>query len=119
MRFNAWWPLIIGAQLLTIMTAQRAFGDDWPQWRGPRRDGVWRETGVIEAIPESGLPVRWRARVFNGWSGPAVAMGRVFVTDHNYKSRPEVERVLCFDEMTGRQLWKYEYPCPYGNMEYG
>ena len=93
--------------------------DDWPQWRGPHRDGIWREAGVVDGIPESGLPVRWRARILNGWSGPAVAMGRVFVTDHNYKSHPEVERVQCFEETTGRPLWLHEYPCPYGNMEYG
>lgn len=76
--------------------------DDWPQWRGPQRDGVWRETGIIESIPETGLKFRWRARVGNGYSGPAVAAGRVFVTDHQF--RPEVERVLCFDEATGRRI---------------
>jgi outer membrane protein assembly factor BamB len=74
---------------------------------------------VVDSIPESGMPVRWRTRILNGWSGPAVASGRVFVTDHNYKSKPELERVLCFDERTGKQLWLHEYPCPYGNMEYG
>src|SRR5687768_6469663 len=78
-----------------------AYGDEWPQWRGPQRDGVWRETGILDSIPATGLPVKWRARVLNGWSGPAVAGGRVYVTDHNYKSAPEVERVLCFDEETG------------------
>src|SRR5689334_9136521 len=94
-------------------------GADWPQWRGPERDGIWRETGVVDAIPTSGMPVRWRARVLNGWSGPAVAAGRVYVTDHNYKSDPEVERVVCFEEASGRLLWQHEYPCPYGNLEYG
>src|SRR4249919_1408020 len=104
---------------LSLLLSQGALADDWPQWRGPQRDGVWRETGVVEAIPAAGLPVKWRARVLNGWSGPAVASGRVYVTDHNYKSSPEVERVLCFDEATGKQLWVHEYKCPYGNMEYG
>src|SRR5262245_55836438 len=76
--------------------------DDWPQWRGPNRDGVWRESGILDAIPASGLQVGWRARVGNGYSGPVVAQGRVFVTDHQFD--PEVERVVCFDERTGRQL---------------
>src|SRR5262249_40875336 len=57
-------------------------GDDWPQWRGPNRDGVWPETGILETIPPDGLKIRWRARVGNGYSGPAVARGRVYVTDH-------------------------------------
>jgi WD40 repeat protein len=111
--------MLVVPGLLAIALAAEVCGDDWPQWRGPNRDGVWHETGIVTAIPEAGLPVKWRARVLNGWSGPAVAQGRVFVTDHNYKSRPEVERVLCFDEATGQQLWLHEYPCPYGNMEYG
>ena len=91
--------------------------DDWPQWRGPNRDGVWRETGILETIPETGLKVRWRAKVGNGYSGPAVAAGRVFVTDHQF--HPEVERVLCFDEATGKPLWEHSYPTSYAKMEYG
>src|SRR6187549_500815 len=114
------WLSIIALQLALAVGAGKAVcGDDWPQWRGPQRDGVWRESGVVEAIPAAGLPVRWRARVLNGWSGPAVAAGRVIITDHNYKSDPEVEGVSCFDERTGSLLWRKEYPCPYGNMEYG
>ncbi len=110
-------PLV--AALIWLLLVVSASADDWPQWRGPRRDGTWRETGVVGSIADSGLPVKWRARILNGWSGPAVSAGRVFVTDHNYKSNPEVERVLCFDETTGKPLWKHEYACPYGNMEYG
>lgn len=91
--------------------------DDWPQWRGQERDGVWRETGIMASFPESGLKVRWRAKVGNGYSGPAVAKGRVYVTDRRVK--PEAERVLCFDEATGKPLWEHAYAAPYANMEYG
>jgi outer membrane protein assembly factor BamB len=91
--------------------------DDWPQWRGPNRDGVWRETGILETIPASGLEVRWRAKVGAGYSGPVFAQGRVFVADHVFN--PEVERVLCFDEATGKPLWVHSYPCNYKDMEYG
>jgi WD40 repeat protein len=120
MRCISLWSLIaVVLPSFPAISWQPARGDDWPQWRGPHRDGIWREAGVVDSIPESGQPIRWRARVLNGWSGPAVAGGRVFVTDHNEKSEPEVERVLCFDERTGQPLWRHEYPCPYGNMEYG
>lgn len=111
--------LLLTATLILAAATRAVHADDWPQWRGPLRDGVWREDGIVSAIPESGLPIRWRARVYNGWSGPAVASGRVFVTDHNPKSDPEVERIICFDEATGQKLWVHQYPCPYGNMEYG
>ncbi len=111
-------PAFVGLLLVFLGGfAADVFADDWPQWRGPQRDGVWRETGIIESIPESGLKVRWRARVGNGYSGPAVAAGRVFVTDHQF--RPEVERVMCFDEATGRPIWEHSYPTDYANMEYG
>lgn len=98
-----------------------AHGDDWPQWTGPNRDSVWSEDGVIEAIPEKGLPVKWRAPVELGYSGPAVADGRVFVTDYVQKSGnvtnnpggrdklEGVERTLCFDAADGKTLWKHEY----------
>ena len=55
--------------------------------------------------------------VGNGFSGPVVAQGQVFVTDHQFN--PEVERVLCFDEAAGKPLWVHSYPCNYKDMEYG
>jgi len=102
-----------------------ALGDDWPQWLGPQRDGVWRERGVIREIPAAGLPVRWRAPVEHGYSGPAVAEGRVYLMDYvlrsgeirnnaGAKDRLEgTERVLCFDAATGKLLWKHESDRPY------
>src|SRR4030095_3187490 len=85
------------------------YADDWPQWRGPSRDGLWRETGIVDTLPASGVPVRWRVKVGAGYAGPVVAQGRVFVTDHLFD--PEVERVVCFEEGTGKQLWVHAYPC--------
>ena len=91
--------------------------DDWPQWRGPNRDGVWRESGIFDAIPVSGLQVGWRARIGAGYSGPVVAQGRVFVTDHQFD--PEVERVVCFEEVTGQQLWVHSYSNDYKEIPPG
>ena len=59
----------------------QARADDWPQWLGPKRDGVWRETGIVEKFPPGGPKVRWRYPIGEGYSGPAVANGRVFVSD--------------------------------------
>ena len=103
----------------------QARGDDWPQWMGPRRDGVWRETGIVKAIPQKGLPVTWRAAVLGGYSGPAVADGRVYLMDYDRRDGDIAnapndrttlagrERVLCLDAASGRLLWKHEYECPY------
>jgi outer membrane protein assembly factor BamB len=100
-------------------------GDDWPQWMGPQRDGVWRERGLVKQIPAAGLPVVWRADVKAGYSGPAVVDGRLFVMDYDRREgelandpggRTKLsgsERVLCLDAATGKLLWKHEYDCPY------
>ncbi|HYF36159.1 MAG TPA: PQQ-binding-like beta-propeller repeat protein, partial [Prosthecobacter sp.] len=73
-----------------------ASADEWPQWRGPQRDGVWRETGVVDAFAAPELKPLWRAPVGAGYSGPTVAGERVFVTDR-VTAPEEQERVWCFD----------------------
>ena len=92
--------------------------DDWPQWRGPNRDGVWHETGVLEAFPADGLTVRWRARVGWGYSSPVVAKGRVYLTDCQGPLPKAKERLLCFDERTGTLLWDYSTDVTYAKDTY-
>ena len=90
--------------------------DDWPQWRGAGRLGVWHETGIVDALPDA-LTVTWRVPIGSGFSGPAVADGRVFITD--WAADPEsrtmdgTERVLVLDEQTGEVLWTHEWPTSY------
>jgi outer membrane protein assembly factor BamB len=91
--------------------------EDWPQWRGKNRDGVWTETGIIEKFPGEQLPIKWRAEIGAGYSGPTVAAGRVYVTDRI--AEPEsTERVLCYGEQTGQLLWKHQYAADYGKVGY-
>ena len=97
--------------------AGRLCADDWPQWRGPNRDGVWRETGIVDKLPAGRIPLRWRAKVSSGYSGPTVAGGRVYVTDR-LTAPAEVERVLCFDADTGRRLWTHTYAARYRGVSY-
>lgn len=98
--------------------AARVHADDWPQWLGPQRDGVWREKGVLAKFPDGGPKVRWRTPIGGGYTGPAVANGHVYVMDritdgNKAKKGAGKERVLCLDESSGVTLWKYEYDCPY------
>ena len=93
------------------------FADDWPQWRGPNRDGVWHETGIIEAFAGPQIEHAWRAEVSNGYSGPTVADGRVYLTDRVVEPE-EVERVLCFDAATGEALWTHAYETTYRSVGY-
>ncbi len=86
--------------------------DDWPQWGGPQRDIVWRETGIVKKLPTNGLlPRVWSTPISEGYGGPAVAKGRVFVMD---RVKDEgVERVLCLDAQTGKVLWQHKYKAQY------
>ena len=67
--------------LLLVVIIHSARADDWPQWLGPQRDGVWRESGILEKFPTDGPTIRWRKEVAVGYAGPAVANGQVYVTD--------------------------------------
>lgn len=109
-----------------LFSATVGLADDWPQWLGPQRDAVWREDGIIEKFPAGGLKYRWRTPIAAGYSGPAVANGRVYVMDRttdpdaknpsNAFQRGEIpgkERILCLDEVDGRILWQHEYDCSY------
>jgi outer membrane protein assembly factor BamB len=105
--------IFIAGALITGLAA----ADDWPQWRGPNRDGVWRETGIVEKFPASQLTHKWRVEIGSGYCGPTVANGRVYVMDLIIE--PEhTERIHCFDEKTGKQLWSLAYACPYGRVLY-
>ncbi len=86
--------------------------DEWPQWRGPNRDGVWNETGLLKEFPQPQIKLRWRVPISSGYSGPTVAGGRVYVTDR-VAEPDQTERVLCFDWKTGDQLWDHVYECRY------
>ena len=86
--------------------------DDWPQWGGPRRDLVWRETGIVETLPAGPkLPRMWSTPIGAGYAGPAVAAGRVYVMDR--PEQTETERVLCLDAETGKILWTHQYEARY------
>ena len=118
-------PISIIASLLLLGIAQAVRADDWPQYLGPKRDGVWREPGIVEKLPKEPNYI-WRTEVGQGYAGPAVADGRVFVTDlvmNDGKGLPKSasakggivgkERIICLDEKKGETLWKQEYDVTY------
>jgi outer membrane protein assembly factor BamB len=115
------------AAIVTLSVASVVNADDWPQWMGPKRDNVWRETGILEKFPEGGPKIVWRVPINGGYAGPAVAGGKVYVMDRilakgaanpadpfDVKNKiNSIERVLCLDAKDGKQIWKHEYNCPY------
>ena len=101
-RFRGYVGLVALAPPLLLSVVMQA--EDWPQFRGPNRDGVWNETGIMVSFPPDGLKIPWRVRVGRGLSSPVVAQGRVFLTDVQLQKPSARERVLCFDEVNGSHL---------------
>jgi hypothetical protein len=94
--------------VLVLLVAAAARAEDWPNWRGPRHDGISTETGWRTNWPADGPKVLWRAEVGVGFSSFAVADGRAF-TMGNAGGK---DTVWCFDAETGEVLWSHSYPCP-------
>lgn len=112
--------------LTVLFFTAAARADDWPQWLGPKRDGVWREKGLLDKFDAKGPREVWRTPIAEGYSGPAVAGGKVYITDRVVdkdakkpkdgfaRSKAEgVERVLCLDQESGKILWTREYRVKY------
>lgn len=80
-----------------------AYAEDWPQWRGPGRDGKSAETGLLQAWPAGGPPLLFKASgLGQGFSSLAVAGGKIYTMG----DLGDGQYVLAFEERDGRQLWK-------------
>ncbi|KAA1262073.1 Outer membrane protein assembly factor BamB precursor [Rubripirellula obstinata] len=112
-----------------VTDSKHSAADEWRGWMGNDRDGVYRETGVIDQIPEDGLEIKWRTPVEGGYAGPAVSDGKVFVFDYvkasgsafnHPTSRVSLsgnERLMALDQQTGEPIWEHTYECVY-NISY-
>jgi outer membrane protein assembly factor BamB len=78
---------------------------DWPQWRGPNRDGTWTETGIVSSFPSKGLIPKWEVPVGFGYSTPVVSSGKLYLSDLVAEKRIVHERVLCFNARSGKRVW--------------
>jgi outer membrane protein assembly factor BamB len=118
--------LLALSALFPLLPSGVAQADDWPQWLGPKRDGIWREEGILDKFPDKGPKRLWSFEVGGGYAGPAVAGGKVFVTDfvRNESEKPPkggpgkgnlrgVERAWCIDAEKGTKVWMHDYECPY------
>ena len=91
-----------------MLVPSRLAADDWPQWRGPDRNGISGETGWMNGWAQGSAPkVAWRAAVGKGHSAVSVRGGRAFTMGWD----GEHDSVFCFDAVTGRLNWKQSYPC--------
>ena len=76
---------------------------DWPQWRGSNRDGISRETGLLQAWPSAGPERIWLSRDIGiGYSAPVVARGRLFVLG----TKDGKEQLFVKEAKGGKTLWR-------------
>jgi outer membrane protein assembly factor BamB len=81
---------------------------DWPQWRGPNRDGSGATFSEPTAWPEK-LATRWTITVGSGHSSPVLAGNRIYL----HSRQQENEVISAFDAASGKVLWQDRYPAPY------
>ncbi len=104
-------PSAVLALALAAAGALPARADDWPQWRGPARNGHSAEKGWLDVWPAGGPPIAWKAEVGRGLSSFVVAKGRAFTMGNE----DNTDTVFCFDAANGRALWSHKYPSDLGD----
>jgi outer membrane protein assembly factor BamB len=91
-----------------LVVAVAGWAQDWPQWRGPNRDGVSGVFSQAKAWPEK-LKLKWKVNVGEGYSSPVVANGEIYL--HTRQGDREV--VSCLRAETGQVIWQEGYAAPY------
>jgi outer membrane protein assembly factor BamB len=113
-RFHAaLFPFVTAVVTLSLSTAvSNRTLDDWPQWRGPNRDGRSAERGLLKTWPAGGPPLAWQAKgAGEGYSSFAAADGRLITLG----ARGDREYVIAFDAASGKQLWATAHGRRFGN----
>src|SRR6476646_5380260 len=92
----------LAVALILSLTAVVSSAADWPQWQGPDRNAVSRETGLLKEWPKGGPPLAWNVTgLGGGYSAPSIAGGRIF----GMSSRGEDQIVWARAETDGKELW--------------
>lgn len=84
-----------------------ASGGDWPQFRGPDRNNISAETGLLRSWPAQGPKVIWKTPVCEGYAGAAIKDGRVYLND--YDDQKKEHRIRCISLADGKDLWQWTY----------
>jgi outer membrane protein assembly factor BamB len=108
-------PLLVTLPVLLLAGTANGFPSDWPQWRGPARDGVGTETGLLKSWPEGGPALVWESKgLGGGYGAPAVHAGALYGAGY----RGEDEVIWSIDVSTGTERWSTRIAAAYREMEY-
>ena len=108
MKLREQHPVLKGL-CLALVQVLTANASDWPQWRGPNRNGAWNESGLLDSFATGKPQLRWSIPVGWGWSSPVVFRGRVFITCSRIEDATGEEQIFCIEAKTGRKIWSYSY----------
>lgn len=108
-------PVLLVLILLASVTvrtgspvSEPAESSDWPEWRGPARDGRSAETGLPERWSPAGENLAWRAP-YGGRSGPVILGNRIYLQNASGDVATTQERIMCLDADTGRVIWQRSF----------
>jgi len=107
----------LSSVIILLICVLSASAQDWPDWRGSGRDGVWKESGITERFGGDTIPIKWSVPCGPGYNSPTVAGGKVYFMDRMITSG-EQERVVCLNAGNGAVVWSFTYDCPYENVGY-
>lgn len=93
---------------LLAVAAISALGADWPQFRGPDRNNISAETGLLRSWPDQGPKVLWKTSVCEGYAGAAIRDGRLYLNDYDIQKKEHLVR--CISLANGKDLWRWSYP---------
>lgn len=100
--------MLKGLVFAVVWAGSVAAGADWPDWRGPNRDGRSAEKNLPSRWSPQGENLLWKAEI-GGRSAPVVFQDRVYLMSTAGKGESLQERVVCLDANTGKLLWDYKY----------
>ena len=95
--------------LALVFIHGRSIAADWPQWRGPNRDGTWTDSGILSRFPQAGLLPKWNVPVGYGFSSPIITNGILYLSDLVVEKRIAHERLLCLSARSGKRVWMTEH----------
>lgn len=100
--------MIYRLSALVLLVSVSALGGDWPQFRGPNRDNISAETGLLRSWPAKGPKVLWKIPVCEGYAGAAIKDGRVYLNDYNSGKKEHLVR--CISLADGKDIWQFSSP---------
>ena len=98
----------LSAVFLLCLASLPVSAGDWPQFRGPSRDNISTETGLLRKWPANGPKVLWKTAVCQGYAGAAIKDGRVYLNDYDEAKKEHLVR--CISLADGKDLWHWSYP---------